>query len=199
MTVMMIFFQYNDWHNGFKTVMPGLKRVLRTNGTSTEMMTNIKYVGRGKPIDRADQVVPPDTTEQPIWLGLNTDARGNTSADTGGPDVNSAKQREPVDPQSTTEQPVLLGPKMDEKENAPVDPVGQDVNSTGQGEPVDRSGPVGPQNTTEQLALLGLMTDGTENTPVYPGGPDMNSAEWDQPVDHASRATTESEGERSYE
>ena len=140
MTVMMIFFQYN------------------ANGASTEMMTNIKYVGQGKPIDRADQVVPPDTTEQPIWLGLNTDARGNASADTGGPDVNSAKQREPVDrsgpvdPQSTTEQPVLLGPKLDEKENAPVDPVGQDVNSTGQGEPVDRSGLVGPQNNSRSCS-----------------------------------------------
>ena len=115
------------------------KRVLRTTGASTEMMTNIKYVGRCKPIDRADQVVSPGTTEEPVLLGLNTDARGNASADTAGPDVDSAKQSEPVDrsgpvgPQSTTEQPVLLSPKMDEKENAPVDPVGQDVNS------VDRS------------------------------------------------------------
>ena len=73
------------------------KRVLRTSGASTEMMTNIKYVGRCKPIDRADQVVSPVTTEQPVLLGLNTDARGNASADTGGPDVNSAKQGEPVD------------------------------------------------------------------------------------------------------
>ena len=58
-------------------------RVLRTTGASTEMMTNIKYVGRGKPIDRADPVVSPGTTEQPVLLGLNTDARGNASADTG--------------------------------------------------------------------------------------------------------------------
>ena len=95
-------------------------------------------------------MVSPDTTEQPIWLGLNTDARRNASADTGGPDVKSAEQREPVDrlgpvgPQNTTERPVLLGPKMNENEYAPVDPVGQDVNLTGHGEPVDRSGPVGP-------------------------------------------------------
>ena len=94
-------------------------------------------------------MVSPGTTEQPIGLGLNTDARGKASADTGGPDVNSAKQSEPaVGPQSTTKQPVLLGPKMDEKENAPVDPVGQNVNSTGQGEPVDRSGPVGQKSMT---------------------------------------------------
>ena len=58
-------------------------RVLRTTGASSEMMTNIKYVGRSKPIDRADPVVSPGTTEQPVWLGLNTDARGNVSADTG--------------------------------------------------------------------------------------------------------------------
>ena len=158
------------------------KRVLRPTGASTEMMTNIKYVGRCKPIDRADRVVLPGPTEQPILLGLNTDERGNASADTGGPDVNLTKQSEPVDrsgpvgPQSTTEQPVLLSPKTDEKENAPVDPVGLDVNLTEQGEPVNRSGPVGPQGPTEQSVLLGLKTVETENTPVDPGGPDMNSA-----------------------
>ena len=70
--------------------------VLANDVASAEMMTNVKYVGRCKPIDRADQVVSPDTTEQPIWLGLNTDARRNTSADTGGPDVKSAEQGEPV-------------------------------------------------------------------------------------------------------
>ena len=59
--------------------------VLANDVASAEMMTNVKYVGRCKPIDRADQVVSPDTTEQPIWLGLNTDARRNTSPDTGGP------------------------------------------------------------------------------------------------------------------
>ena len=65
------------------------------------------------------------TTERPVLLGLNTEERGNASADTGGPDVNSAKQSEPVDrsgpvgPQSMTELPVLLGQKMDEKENDP--------------------------------------------------------------------------------
>ena len=52
---------------------------------SAEMMTNEKYVGRCNPIDRANQVVSPDTTEQPIWLGLNTGARRNASADTVGP------------------------------------------------------------------------------------------------------------------
>ena len=82
------------------------KMVLRTTGASTEMMTNIKYVGRCKPIDRADQVVSPGTTEQPVLLGLSTDARGNASADTGGgggPDVNSAKQSGPVGPDGPTE------------------------------------------------------------------------------------------------
>ena len=50
------------------------KRVLRTTGAFTEMMTNINYVGRCKTIDR---VVSPDTTEQPVLLGLNTDEREN--------------------------------------------------------------------------------------------------------------------------
>ena len=34
-------------------------------------------------------MVSPGTTEQPVSLSLNTDARGNASADTGGPDVYS--------------------------------------------------------------------------------------------------------------
>ena len=153
-----------------------IKNVLANTDTSAEMMTNVKYVGQCNPIDRADQVASPDMTEQPIWLGLNTEARRNASADTGGPDVKSVEQRKPVGPQNTTERPVWLGPKMNENEKAPVDPVGQDVNLTEQDEPVDRSGPVGPQSTTEQSALFGLMRDGTKNPAVCPGGPDMNSA-----------------------
>ena len=154
-----------------------IKNVLANTDTSAEMLTNVKYVGQCKPIDRVDQVASPDTTEQPIWLGLNTEARRNASADTGGPDVKSVEQRQPVDrlgpvgPQNTTERP-----KMNENEITPVNPVGQDVNLTEQDEPVDRSGPVGPQSTTEQSALLGLIMDGTNNPVVYPGGPDMNSA-----------------------
>ena len=107
-----------------------IKNALANTDASAEMMTNVKYVGRCKPIDRADQVASPDTTEQPICLGLNTDARRNASTDTGGPDVKSAEQREPVDrlgpvgPQNMTERPVWLGPKMNENEKAPVDPVG---------------------------------------------------------------------------
>ena len=159
-----------------------IKNVLANTDASAEMMTNEKYVGRCKPIDRADQVASPDTTEQPIWLGLNTEVRRKASADTGGPDVKSAEQREPVDrlgpvgPQNTTERPVWLDLKMNEDEKAPVDPVGQTVNLMGQNEPVDQSGSVGPQSTTEQLALLRLRTDGMKNTVVCQGGPDINSA-----------------------
>ena len=49
-----------------------------------------------KPIDRADQVVSPGTTDQPIWLGLNTDVMGNASTDTGGPNGNLARESEPT-------------------------------------------------------------------------------------------------------
>ena len=69
-----------------------IKNVLANTDASAEMMTNEKYVGRCKPINRADQVASPDTTEQPIWLGLNTEARRKVSTDTGGPDVKSAEQ-----------------------------------------------------------------------------------------------------------
>ena len=38
---------------------------------STEMTNDEKYVRQCNPMDRANQVVSPDTTEQPNWLGLN--------------------------------------------------------------------------------------------------------------------------------
>ena len=73
---------------------------------STEMMNEEKYVGRCKPMDRANQVVSPDTTEQTIWLGLNPGGRRTASADTGGPVVNSDERGDPVD---ELEPVVLLG------------------------------------------------------------------------------------------
>ena len=168
-----------------------IKIVLANTDASAEMMTNEKYVGRCKPIDRADQVASPDTTEQPIWLGLNTEARRKVSADTGGSDVKSPEQREPVGrlgpvgPQNTTERPVWLDLRMNENEKAPVNPLGQTVHLMGQNEPADRSGPVGPLNLTEQSALLGLMTDGTKNTVVRQGGPDVNLAGRGEPVNRS--------------
>ena len=57
---------------------------LVATGAYTEMMTNLKYVGQSKPIDRVDQVVSPCTTEQPVSLGLNADVRVHASADKGG-------------------------------------------------------------------------------------------------------------------
>ena len=155
------------------------------------MITNIKYVGQCKPIDRADRVVSPGTTEQPVLLGLNTDARGNASADTGGggPDVNSAKQGElvdrsgPVGPQSTTEQSALLGLKMDGTENTPVCQGGPAMISAGRGEPVDRSGPVGSQSTYEQPVLLGLVTDDRGNATTGPVDHDLILAGRGETVD----------------
>ena len=73
-----------------------VKRVLGASCAFTEMMTNMDYVGRGIMIDRGDQVVSPDMTEQPVLLGLNTDERDNASLCTGDPDVNSANHSEPV-------------------------------------------------------------------------------------------------------
>ena len=164
---------------------------LANDVVSAEMMTNAKYVGRCTPMDRANQVVSPDTTEQPIRLGLNTGGRRTASADTGGPDINLDERSEPVD---GLEPVVLLGSEMCENETAPVVPVGHDVNLTGHDGPVDRSGPVGTQSMTEQSALLALKTDGMENAAV---GPDGNSSgrgepggpvrpgrlkKWDRPV-----------------
>ena len=137
------------------------------------MMTDAGHVGRCTPIDRANQVVSPDTTEHPIRLGLNTDGRRTASADTGGLDVNWDEQEEPVDRLGPV---VLLGSEMCEHVTAPVIPVDQDVNWTGQDGPVDRSCPVGTQSMTEQSALLELKTDWMENAAVGPMSPDGNSS-----------------------
>ena len=164
------------------TVMADSQPIPIGNGLANEMMTNAKYVGRCTPIDRANQVVSPDTTEQPIWLGLNTGGRRNASADTGVPDVNSDERREPVD---GLEPVVLLGSEKYENETAPVVPVGHDVNLMGHDGPVDRSGPVGTQSMTEQSALLVLKTDGMENAAVGPVGPDGNSTGRVEPGDRS--------------
>ena len=141
---------------------------------SAEMMTDAGHVGRCSPIDRASQVVSPDTTEHPIRLGLITDGRRTASADTGGLDVNWDEQEEPIDGLGSV---VLLGSEMCENVTATVIPVGQDVNLTRRDGPVDRSCPVGTQCMTEQSALLRLRTDWMEDAAVGPVGPDGNSSE----------------------
>ena len=134
-------------------------------------------------------MVSPDMTEQPILLGLNTDERENASADMGGPDVNSAKQSEPVDrsgpvgPLSMTEQSALLGLKMYRTENTPVYQGGPAMISAGRGEPVNRSGPVASQSTYEQPALIGLVTDDRGNASTGPVGHDLFLAERRETVD----------------
>ena len=57
-----------------------------------------------KLINRVDRGVSPDTTEQPLLLGLNTDERETAPTDMGGSDVNSAKNSE-CGPLNMTEQP----------------------------------------------------------------------------------------------
>ena len=163
---------------------------LANDVVSAEMMNNAKYVGRCTPIDRANQVVSPGTTRQPIRLGLNTGGRRTASADTGGPDINSDERREPVD---GLEPVVLLGSEMCENETAPVVPVGHDVNLMGHDRPVDRSGPVGTQSMTEQSALLALKTDGMENAAV---GPDGNSSGRGEPGDRSDPAGSRSGTDR---
>ena len=130
----------------------------------TEMMNDEKYEGRCKPMDRANQVIAPDTTEQPIWLGLNPGGRRTASADTGGPVVNSDERGKPVD---GLEPVVLLGSELCENETDPVVPVSQDVNLKEHNAIVDRSSPGATQRMTEPSALLTLKTDWMENAADY--------------------------------
>ena len=156
---------------------------------STEMMNDEKYVGRCKPMDRTNQVVSPDTTEQPIWLGLNPGGRRTASADTGGPVVNSDERGEPVD---GLEPVVLLGSELCENETDPVIPVSQDVNLKEHNGLVDRSGPGATQSMTEPSALLTLKTDWMENVALGPVGPDGNLSGRDEAGDRSDPATSRS-------
>ena len=130
----------------------------------TKMMNDEKYEGRCKPMDRANQAIAPDTTEQPIWLGLNPGGRRTASADTGGPVVNTDERGIPVD---GLEPVVLLGSELCENETDPVVPVSQDVNLKEHNAIVDRSSPGATQRMTEPSALFTLKTDWMENAADY--------------------------------
>ena len=132
-------------------------------------MNNDQYVGRFKPMDRAYQVVSPDTTEQSNWLGLGPGGRQTASADTGSPVVN-----EPGDPAVKLEPVILLGPQLCKKDTDPVVPVNQDINLKEDNGLVDRSGPEETQCMNEPSALLTLKTDWMENAALGPVGPDGN-------------------------
>ena len=146
---------------------------------SAEMMTNAKYEGRGTPMDRANQVVSPDTTEQPIRLGLNTGGRRTASADMGGPYVNSSghdvnltgndgpvDRSGPMATQSMTEPSALLALKTDWMENVAMGPVGPDGNSSRRGEAGDRSDPAGSRSGADRP----VWTDKGGDAPNYPVG-----------------------------
>ena len=160
---------------------------------STEMMNNEKYVGRFKPMDRAYQVVSPDTTEQSNWLGLGPGGRQTASADTGGPVVNSD---EPGDPADKLEPVVLLGLQLCKKDTDPVVPVNQDVNLKEDNGLVDRSGPEETHSMNEPSALLTLKTDWMENAALGPVGPDGNLSGRDEAGDRSDPASSKSKTDR---
>ena len=136
-------------------------------------------------MDRAYQVVSPDTTEQSNWLGLGPDGRQTASADTGGPVVN-----EPGDPADKLEPVVLLGPQLCKKDTDPVVPVNQDVTLKEDNGLVDRSGPEETQSMNEPSALLTLKTDWMENAALGPVGPDGNLSGRDDAGDRSDPATS---------
>ena len=158
---------------------------------STEMMNNDQYVGRFKPMDRAYQVVSPDTTEQSNWLGLGPGGRQTASVDTGGPLVN-----EPGDLADKLEPVVLLGPQLCKKDTDLVVPVNQDVNLKEDNGLVDRSGPEETQSMNEPSALLTLKTDWMENAALGPVGPDGNLSGRDEAGDRSDPATSKSKTDR---
>ena len=160
---------------------------------STEMTNDEKYVRRCNPMNRANQVVSPDTTEQPNWLGLNPGGQRTASADTGGPVVNSNERGDPV---NKLEPVVLLGPELRKNETDPVIPVNQDVNLRKLNGLVDRSGPGETQSVNEPSALLILKTDCMQNAALGPVGPDENLIRRDEAGDRSEPAASRSETDR---
>ena len=89
-----------------------------------------------KPINRVDRGVSPDTTGQPLLLGLNTEERENAPTDMGGSEHSEPVNRlGPVSPLNTTEQPASLGLQMDGTENISVYQEGSTTFLAGQDEP----------------------------------------------------------------
>ena len=70
--------------------------------------------------DRVDRGVSPNTTEQPLLLGLSTDEGETAPIDMGDSDANSAEHSKPVDPLNLSEQPASLGLRMDGVGNSPM-------------------------------------------------------------------------------
>ena len=130
-----------------------------------------------KPINRVDRGVSPDTTGQPLLLGLNTDEREDASTDVGGSDANLAKQSKPVDhdlfladrkeiadrpvlmvPHNATEQSVFLGLDVGRVEHAPAHTMVPDVVRYR-----DRSSADGPAEQDETRRPVGTEWKHAEN------------------------------------
>ena len=113
--------------------------------------------------DRVDRGVSPNTTEQPLLLGLNTDESETAPIDMGDSDANSAKHSKPVDrlgpvdPLNLSEQPASLGLRMDGTGNIPMYQEGSMTFSAGQDEPVNRLRPGGSQYVSDQPVVIGLV------------------------------------------
>ena len=135
------------------------------------------YVGRFKPMNWAHQAVPPDTTEQPNWLGLGPDGRQTATGDTGGPVVNL---NEPGDPADKLEPVVLLGQQRCTKVTDMVVPIDQDVNVKEDNDLVDRSGPEETHGvnkprsdpaTSKSKTDRPVWTEEGETSPITRGSP----------------------------
>ena len=120
-------------------------------------------VGKCKLRDRVDRGVSPETTEQPLLLGLNTDERETAPIDMGDSDANSAKHSKPVDrlgpvdPLNMTEQPASLGLRMEGTGDIPVYQEGSMTFLAGQDELANRLRPGGPQNISDQPVVIVLV------------------------------------------
>ena len=152
--------------------------------------------------DRVDRGVSPNTTEQPLLLGLSTDEGETAPIDMGDTDANSAEHSNPVDrlgpvdPLNLSEQPASLGLRMDGVGNSPMCQEDSMIFSAGQDEPVNRLRPGGSQYVSDQPVVIGLAPNDKGRISTGPVDYDLIVANQRERADRPIRVMPHNEKEQ---
>ena len=129
--------------------------------------------------DRVDRGVSPNTTEQPLRLGLSSEWGETAPIDIGDSDDNLTEHSkpvdrlDPVDPINLSEQPASLGLRMDGVGNSPMCREDSMTLSAGQDEPVNRLRQGGSHYVSGQPVEFGLDPNDRERISTRPVDYDM--------------------------
>ena len=118
--------------------------------------------------DRVDRGVSPNTTEQPLLLGLSTEEGETAPIDMGDSDDNLTEHSKPVDPINLSEQPASLGLRMDGVGNSTMCREDSMTILAGQDEPVNRLRQGGLQYVSDQPVEFGLAPNDREGISTEP-------------------------------